>query len=301
MVLNGEKVRPSPVRTVLATVIFVLLSGGLWYVGQVFLGDQILELATNVVLTFVLLGAIFGTMRAVGDTLVLFERKGVFTPHQSEVLYRFIQILMYGGVLLVIIIHVWDVSVTNVILGASVTSVVIALAARQTLSSVFAGINLISTDVFRVGDWVKIDKRFGQIEQISLFNTMMRSSQGEIHVIPNDEVITRDITNLGKNKYRNDVLVGIDYETDIDHATAVCDSILEDLTADEMNNIDGYHPTTVKDFDDSQITIAVKMWVEEPRPMAINQAQTTVLSHVQQQFDAEQITIPFPQRTVSDR
>lgn len=297
---NAEKVT-SPVKIVFRTVLYVLLMAGIWYVSQAVLSAELSAFASDVVLTFVLLGVAFGLTRAVGVTLVLLERRKVLTPHQIEVLYRFIQVVMYGGVLLVIVIYLWDVSVTNVVLGAGVTSVVLALAARQTLSSIFAGINLISTDVFRVGDWVKIDNRFGQIEQISLFNTMMRSPQGEIHVIPNDEVIKRDITNLGKNRYRNDVLVGIDYETEIDHATAVCDSILEDLTDDETNNIDGYHPTTVKDFNDSQITLAVKMWVEEPRPMAINEAQTIVLSHVQQHFDEEQITIPFPQRTLTER
>lgn len=301
MVFSGEKTGPSPLRTALLTLVFVLLSGGLWYVWNVSLGNQLPELATKVGLTVVLLGVTAGIIRMLSDALAVLERRGRFTPHQSEVAYRFVQILTYGGVLLLVVLYVWEVSATSVILGAGLTSVVLALAARQTLSSIFAGVNLISTDVFRVGDWVKIDDRFGQIEQISLFNTMMRSPQGETHVIPNDEVITRDITNLGKNKYRNDVLVGVDYETDIEHATAVCDSILEDLAADETNNVDGYHPTTVKDFDESQITLAVKIWVEEPRPMAINQAQTTVLSHIKRRFDEEQITIPFPQRTVTER
>nr|WP_325047899.1 mechanosensitive ion channel family protein [Halococcoides cellulosivorans] len=95
--------------------------------------------------------------------------------------------------------------------------------------------------------------------------------------------------------------MGVDFATDIDHATSVCDAILEDLIEHADNDIDGYHPTTVKDFDDSQITLAVKMWVEEPRPIAINQAQTTVLSAIQTQFDEEDISIPFPQRTISER
>lgn len=113
--------------------------------------------------------------------------------------------------------------------------------------------------------------------------------------------MTRDITNLGKGRYRNDVLVGIDYETDIDRARRLCDEVLEALTADRTNDIDGYHPTTVKDFEDSQIRLAVKIWVEEPRPMVINGAQTTVLSAIQSAFAAEGISIPFPQRTISDR
>lgn len=120
-------------------------------------------------------------------------------------------------------------------------------------------------------------------------------------MFPNDDLTARDITNLGSDRYRNDLLIGVDYETDIDHAITVCDSLLEELSTDDTTLVDGFHPTTVKDFDESQITLAVKMWVEEPRSQAINQAQTTVLSHLHQRFTDEEIEIPFPQRTLSDR
>lgn len=301
MVLNGGTIRSSSTWTAIVIVIVVLLVSVLGYVLQLVLNGQLPGLYSNIITTVVLFGATFVIIHVTGYILSSLEQKGILTPHQKEATYRFIQLFTYVGMTTIIVIYVGDVALRNVILGAGVTSVVLALAARQTLSSVLAGIVLISTDVFRVGDWVKIDDRFGEIEQISLFNTLVRSPQGETHVFPNDEVIARDITNLGKDKYRNDVLIGIDYETDIDHAITVCDTLLEELTADETNNVDGYHPTTVKDFDESQITLAVKIWIEEPRPMAINQAQTTVLSHVKQQFGKEHITIPFPQRTLSKR
>lgn len=287
-------------RTAIAVVAFGLI----WLLGHVldyFLDTQLTALYTNVFTTLVVLSATYVLVWALHYTLTVVEESGRLTPHHREVLYRAFQLVTFGAVVVILIIYVWNITLSNVLLGAGVTSVVLALAARETLGSVFAGITIISTDVFRVGDWVKIDNRFGQITQISLFNTMVRSPQGETHVFPNDEIVARDITNLGKGRYRNDVLIGVDYETDIEHVTAICDSVLEELTSEEGNSIDGYHPTTVKDFDDSQIEVSVKMWVDEPRPMAINRAQTTVFSRLQQQFADEQITIPFPQRTISER
>jgi small conductance mechanosensitive channel len=284
--------------------IAVIALGLIWLVDYVlrhFLGNRLTSLYANVSTTLLVFGATFVLVWALGYTLSFLEESGLLIPHHREVIYRVIQLMTFGTVSVGIIIYVWNIALTNVILGAGVTSVILALAARQSLSSVFAGITLISTNVFRVGDWVKIDNRFGQITQISLFNTMVESPQGETHVFPNDDIIARDITNLGKERYRNDVLVGVDYETDIDHATSLCDSVLEELTTEEGNNIDGYHPTTVKDFEESQIDLSVKMWVDEPRPIAINRAQTTVFARLQQQFTDEQITVPFPQRTISDR
>ncbi|MGZ0746584.1 MULTISPECIES: mechanosensitive ion channel family protein [unclassified Haloparvum] len=286
--------------TAIVLVTFGLI-GLLGYVLQFFLSERFTTVFTDVYTTVVVLAATFLVSRAFGHLLTLLQRASPLSLHQREVFYRVFQLVTFGGVSVVLVIYVWDIAVTNVLLGAGLTSVILALAARQTLSSVFAGITLISTSVFRVGDWVKIDQRFGQITQISLFNTMVRSPQGETHVFPNDDIIARDITNLGKGRYRNDVLIGVDYETDIDHVRAVCDDVLEDLTTDDGNNVDGYHPTTVKDFDESQITLSVKMWVAEPRPMAINSAQTTVFTNLQDRFADERITIPFPQRTISER
>lgn len=297
--------RETRVRTVLVRLAIAAAAFGLiWllgYVLQYVLSDRLSALYSKVFTTLLVLTATFVTVRALGYALTLLEESGPLTAHHREVIYRLFQLVTFGAVSVVTVIYVWDIALTNVILGAGVTSVILALAARQSLSSVFAGITLISTSVFRVGDWVKIDNRFGQIVQISLFNTMVRSPQGETHVFPNDDIVARDITNLGKERYRNDVLVGVDYDTDIDRATSLCDSVLEELTAEDGNNIDGYHPTTVKDFEDSQIELSVKMWVDEPRPMAINRAQTIVFAQLQQEFADEQITIPFPQRTISDR
>ncbi|MFB6133580.1 MAG: mechanosensitive ion channel family protein [Halanaeroarchaeum sp.] len=293
------------VRSILGRIgIAVVAFGLIWvlgYVLQFVLSARLSALYENVFTTLVVLTATFVVVRALGYSLTLVTESGLLSAHHREVLYRGFQLVTFGAVSVVVIVYVWDFALTNVILGAGVTSVILALAARQTLSSVFAGITLISTGVFRVGDWVKIDQRFGQIEQISLFNTMVRSPQGETHVFPTDDIVARDITNLGKGRYRNDVLIGVDYETDIERVTAICDATLEELTQESGNSIDGYHPTTVKDFDDSQIVLSVKMWVDEPRPMAINRAQTTVFAHIQERFANERITIPFPQRTISER
>lgn len=287
-------------RVAIAVVVFGLIVL-LGYVVQFVLQNQLTALYAKVLTTIIVLSATFVVGRVLGYALTVLQHSSPLTAHHREVIYRLFQLATLGAVSVILVIYVWDIAATNVILGAGLTSVVLALAARQTLSSVFAGISLISTSVFRVGDWVKIDQRFGQITQISLFNTMVRSPQGETHVFPNDDIIARDITNLGKGRYRNDVLIGVDYETDIEHVTTLCDGVLEELTIEEENSIDGFNPTTVKDFDDSQITLSVKIWVDEPRPMAINRAQTTVFATLQQRFADEQITIPFPQRTITER
>ena len=262
--------------------------------------DAVPDYGQDLVLTALVLGIAFLIIFTIGFVLASLTVREVLSRHQHEVLFRFAQLSTVFVALILITVSIWQFTVGDVLIGAGVITVLLAVAARKTLGSILSGVIIMSTDIFRVGDWVKIDNRFGQIRHISLFNTQIMSPQGETHIFPNDEITTRDISNLGHNRYRNDVLVGIDYDTDIPRALEVCDTALEELTAED-NHVNGFNPTSIKSFDDSQITLAVKMWIHRPTPQTINQAQTTVLAELHSRFDDEGIQIPFPQRTLGDR
>jgi len=182
-----------------ATAALVTAAAGLFGYALVVAGDRLAIDLTRVGLSILILGTATVLIVSSGRLFRLLDERGTVTAHQREVSYRLAQLLVVVVAFVVVVLGVWNVSLQNAILGAGVTSVVVALAARQTLSSIIAGVIII------------------------------------------------------------------------------------------------------KDFDDSQVTLAVKMWVDEPRPMAINAAQTTVLAALHKRFGDEDITIPFPQRTVSDR
>lgn len=265
------------------------------------LGDPLPMFYIELLQTALTVGLLLIIVFGIGYFLQIVADRSSLTAHQREVTYRFVQLSAIAIGLLVITIAVWEFRVENVLIGAGMASVVLAIAARKTLGSMLSGVIIMTTDIFRVGDWVKIDQRFGRIEHISLFNTIVRSPQGETHIFPNDDLTARDITNLGHKRYRNDVLIGVDYDTDLSAAIDICNDVLKELTEDRGNHVDGYNPTSIKGFEDSQITLAVKIWVRHPTPRAINLAQTTALSALHKRFRAEEIVIPFPQRVVSDR
>ena len=271
------------------------------YLADLRLNERLPEYFHEIVLTMFILGITFVIIYIVGFVLSTATIKSAFSRHQHEVVYRFAQLITVILALIILTIYIWEFTVGDVLLGAGIITVLLAVAARKTLGAILSGVIIMTTDIFRVGDWVKIDDRFGRIKHISLFNTQVLSPHGETHIFPNDELATRNISNLAHDRYRNDVLVGIDYDSDISHAIDVCNEALEELTEAEHNHVDGFNPTSVKSLDDSQITLAVKMWVREPTPRAINQAQTAVLSELHQRFQEENIDIPFPQRTISDR
>jgi len=285
----------------LAAGVGLLALAALAWLSGLLLDDLAPASLGRIVRTFAVLGVVPLLVFVVEMGLSTLEARGLLSRHRHEVAYRSVQLAAVVVAAATVAVRVWEFAVGDVLLGAGVMTVLVAVAARRTLESVLSGLIIMSTDVFRVGDWVRIDERFGRIEHISLFNTQILSPQGEIHVFPNEDIIGRDITNLGRGRYRNDVLVGVDYGTDVTEAISLCNAVLSELTEERENHVDGFNPTSIKSFDDSQITLAVKIWIREPTPVAINEAQTTVLAALHDRFRDEGIEIPFPQRTVSER
>jgi len=110
------------------------------------------------------------------------------------------------------------------------------------------------------------------------------------------------VTNISRGRYRNDLLVSIDYDSDIDTVISICDDELQDITSPDSNtSIDAFAPTSVKEFGDSGIILSVKIWIRNPSPALLNQTQTTVYHRLHKRFEEEGISIPFPQRVVSER
>ena len=301
--MGARNIKSSPVRyrkngiaggtlVVLASITYLLY-------GQ--FRDRLSDSVPEIALTVLVLGVAFLIIYVAGLLFAKLATRETITWHQHEAAYRFVQLTTFGVVIFIIAIPIWEFAIGNVLLGAGLASVVLAVAARKTIGAVLSGVIIMSTDIFRVGDWVKIDNQFGRIDHISLFNTRVLSPHGEIHILPNDQLTARDITNLSNNRYRNDVLIGVDYDTDLSSAIDVCNAVLQELSEAERTNVDGFNPTSIKSFDESQITLAVKVWIREPTPWAINQAQTTVLSELHTRFQHEGIQIPFPQRMVSER
>lgn len=157
--------------------------------------------------------------------------------------------------------------------------------------------------MFKVGEWLQFEDKFGRVTKITFFNTHFSSHKGEKHIIPNDSLTSKNITNISAvGKYRKDLLIGVDYDCDIEKVIDICNDELADLKSDSTEgSIVGFQPTSVKAFEDSCIELAVKVWVDTPTPMSINKTQTTVFKRIHKRFKEEDIEIPFQQMTVSHR
>ncbi|EMA15860.1 mechanosensitive ion channel family protein [Haloarcula marismortui] len=221
-----------------------------------------------------------------------------FTEHQEEILLRLGQVTVFVTIGATIF-AVWGIDLSGLLVGAGFLGIVVGLAARQTLGSLIAGFVLMFSRPFTIGDWVLIGEQEGIVTDITVFNTRLENFDGEFVIIPNDRVSDRAVTNRSrKGLLRLTVDIGVDYDTDVDRAMDLAREAMTDIE----HVVDSPTPDVVpKDFGDSAVVMELRFWIDHPTPPRKWRAISAVVRGVKATFDEEDIAIPFPQRTLSNR
>lgn len=226
------------------------------------------------------------------------KRTEGISEHQAEITYRLIQISVYV-VALVIVLNLWGIELGGLLIGAGFAGIVLGMAARQTLGAVIAGLVLMFSRPFEIGDWVKIGDKDGIVTDITIVNTRLQTFDGEYVMLPNDLVGSDEVVNRSrKGRLRIHVELGIDYTADVDEAMELAKEAMSDV--DEILTVP--RPQVVlKEFGDSAVVLDLRFWIDKPSARRMWRAQTAVISAVKSAFDEAGVKIPFPQREVSGR
>ena len=285
------------------TAVGVLTVLAVWGLGEALLGAlaaaEIADHLSNIVLAIVLIASAYALTDFLGGVVrELAAESASVSEHQEEMLRRTIQLTVYTLVVLVTIGLFTD-NVGSLLVGAGFLGIVVGMAARQTLGAALAGFVLMFSRPFEVGDWVTIGEYDGTVTEISIINTRMRSFDGEVVTIPNDEVrSTAVIDRSQRNRLRIEIDIGVDYDTDVDHARAIITETIGDV--DEIARMPAPNVVT-KRFADSAVVLGVRYWITDPSMRKRWRTQTAAMSAIKSRFEEEGITIPFPQQTLSAR
>jgi small-conductance mechanosensitive channel len=296
-------------RLALSTVIAA--ATGLGMLALVFvwgLGDELIrahaqldltEEMPKVVLGLIILGGAYGTTDFIGEIIrkVVGSRERV-SRHQQEMLYRLTQLTIYSLALL-IVVGLFTQNLGGLLIGAGFLGIVVGMAARQTLGAALAGVVLMFSRPFEVGDWVEVGEHEGTVTEITIVNTRIQTFDGEFVTIPNDQVGGEAVVDRSKNgQLRIEVEVGVDYDDDPEHAADVA----LDAVSDVDDVLSGPAPDVIgKRFGDSAVVLGVRFWIDNPSSRKRWRTRTAVINRVHEAFQAEDVTIPFPQQTLSAR
>ena len=201
----------------------------------------------------------------------------------------------------ILALDVLGVNIMPFIAGAGVAGIAIGFAAKDTLSNVIAGILLIIDRPFEVGDRIEVwsapknSATWGDVLDIGLRATKIRTTDNIVIIIPNNEIMKRDIINYTtvSKAIRVRIPIGIAYDADVDKAKEIIAGISLEL---DWVMRDPAPKVVVKGFGDSAVNLEARIWISKPR------RRMDTISHITDRvkgaFQAEGIEIPFPKRDI---
>jgi len=189
------------------------------------------------------------------------------------------------------VLNRFGVQTASIIALLGAAGLAIGLALQGTLSNVSAGVMLLVFRPYKVGDFIDAADRFGNVQEIDLFTTILQTFDNQQIIIPNSQIWGSQIVNHSHHSVRGvDMHYGVAYKEDTDVVRKIIDSVLE------------RHPHILKDpapfvevetLNDSSVDFLV-------RPFCMGEHYFDVLYSVPEQIkkalDAEGIEIPFPHR-----
>jgi len=185
------------------------------------------------------------------------------------------------------------VQTTSFIAVIGAAGLAIGLALQKSLANFAAGIMLIIFRPFKAGDFVEAGGTSGTIQEIHIFNTVLKTPDNKRVVVPNSNITGNNIINYSAEDTRRvDLVFGIGYGDDIRKAK----EILQSIVIEDDRILDDPAPTiAVSELGDSSVNFVVRPWVKTVDYWAV---YFDLTEKVKLTFDAEGISIPFPQRDV---
>jgi small conductance mechanosensitive channel len=240
--------------------------------------------------------AIFFVGKWLARVITNFTKKVMKRKDIDETLINFAGNFVYAVLLAFVIIAILGqlgIQTASIIAVLGAAGLAVGFALQGSLSNFAAGILLIIFKPFTKGDLIESGGALGTVEAIGLFTTHLISLDNKTIFIPNAKVTADTITNFSAEETRRvDLVFGVGYSDDLDKAK----NVLEDILANDERILKDPQPTIgVLELADSSVNIAVRPWVKTSDYWSV---YFDTVKGVKQRFDAEGITIPFPQRDV---
>ena len=225
------------------------------------------------------------------------KAKGSF-PSTSIFTHISTVIIFVTGVL--IILQWLNIPITPVITALGLGGFAVALALRETLTNLFAGIEIVASGKVRPGDYIKVDSgEEGYVVDIAWRSTTVRAIHNNVIIIPNAKLASA-ITinfNLPQREMALRVEVGVSYDSDLRKVEKVTIETAKEILNDIKGGAPEFEPfIRYHTFGDSSINFTVIMYVKEFFSQYVIKHEFVKRLH--ERYNEEGIEIPFPIRTV---
>lgn len=211
-------------------------------------------------------------------------------------LIGFFSSLLYGAVVVFVVIAAigkLGVETTSFAAVIAAAGLAIGLALQGSLSNFASGVLLILFKPFKAGNVIKAGGEMGVVVEVGLLTTELKTPDNIKIIMPNSAIMGGSITNLSAHPTRRvDMVVGVGYGDDLNKAKQI---MLDLLEADERVLKDPAVQIEVANLGDSSVDFVVRPWVNSADYWGVKFDFTKA---VKEAFDAQGISIPFPQQDV---
>jgi small conductance mechanosensitive channel len=252
--------------------------------------DLLIRYGFQILGALVILGVGLLLARWVGNLMGQWLERRNLEPPVRSLMVRTVRVVVLIFTL-VVALDKFGFQVAPLVAGIGVAGLGLGIALQGVLGNVVAGLSIILTKPFRVGEWISIVGVYGQVSGIELFSTTLLHPDQSRVVIPNRKIVGEILHNYGRIR-QVQVEVHVTYDADLNQALA---TIHEVLQANPRVLKDPAPLTQVIRLADSSVNIGVNPWVGAPDYGA---ARGEISKAIVETFRERGIVIPPPRRDV---
>ncbi|MVN22843.1 mechanosensitive ion channel family protein [Mucilaginibacter arboris] len=189
-----------------------------------------------------------------------------------------------------------DTAVTSILAGAGIIGLALAFAFQDIASNFISGIFISFRRPLRVGHIVKVKDYMGKVEEINLRDTILRTFQGQLVIIPNKDVFQNPIENFSLlGKRRLDLIIGVSYGENLEQVKQVT---LETLKGMEHLSAEDEITMFYQEFGGSTINFMLRLWINSPEQATYLNVGSEAIIRLKKAYDKNSIMLPFPTTTL---
>lgn len=254
------------------------------------------ELLSQIGIRLITAVAIFFIGKWIAKFLTGVAKKAMARGNVEDTLEHFLGNMLYYTLMAAVIIATINqlgVQTTSLLAVVGAAGLAIGLALQGSLANFASGVMIVAFRPYKVGDVIQAGGVTGSVEEVQIFTTIMKTPDNKKIIVPNSQVMAGEITNFSANPTRRvDLVAGCGYDDDLDKVRRVLEEI---IAADNRILADPAPTIAVSELADSSVNFVVRPWVNSADYWGV---LFDVTEQIKKRFDAEGISIPFPQRDV---
>ncbi|MDO1500546.1 mechanosensitive ion channel family protein [Winogradskyella maritima] len=260
--------------------------------------NAIIESLPNFILAILVMIVAYYAARYINKFVTKAVGKKVNQPSISKTIGRISAVVVVlAGLFLCLGILDLGKTLTSLLAGAGVVGLAIGLALQGTLANTFAGVILSFRKKIQVGHWIETSGFEGEVMDINLKDFTLKEADNNMVIIPNKTILENPMKNYSlTQKMRIFLECGVGYESDLELVQKLTKEAMADTfdTVDSSDDVEFYY----KEFGGSSINFLCRFWVNGEKAIDRLRATNKAIIALKKTFDANDINIPFPIRTL---